>query len=55
MLADVPGDAVEQLCAQNVSAGAQVDDGTLIPNWDGTRLNLDHAIWAMHPLAMRRN
>ena len=54
-LPEVPPDAAETLRAQNVNAGVQVDDKTLIPSWDGTRLDLHHAIWAMHPLAMRRN
>ena len=34
-----------------LNTGAQVDARTLTPNWDGTRLNLDHVIWAMHPRA----
>ncbi len=33
-------------------AAAPLDAYTLMPNWDGTRLNLDHAIWAMHPRAV---
>jgi len=30
---------------------AQVDARTLTPNWDGTRLDLDLVIWALHPRA----
>jgi hypothetical protein len=51
-LPDVPGDAAELLRAQNVNAGAQLDARTLTPNWDGSRLNLGHAIDVMHPRAI---
>ncbi|HEU5196058.1 MAG TPA: DUF222 domain-containing protein [Methylomirabilota bacterium] len=54
-LPDVPPDAAESLCAQNINAEVHIDAHTLTPNWDGTRLDLHHAIWAMHPLAIRRN
>jgi hypothetical protein len=37
--------------AGDLNTGVQVDAHTLTPNWDGTRLNLDHVIWAMHPRA----
>jgi hypothetical protein len=36
---------------QPLNAGVQVGPQTLKPNWDGTRLNLHHAIWALHPRA----
>ena len=49
----VPADAGETLRAQNAAAGVYVDAKTLRTDWDGTRLNLDHAIQVMHPLAWR--
>jgi len=38
---------------ENFNTGAQLDTHSLTPDWDGTRLNLDHAIQVMHPLAWR--
>jgi hypothetical protein len=49
VLPDVPDDATERLCAQNVNAGSRPDAHTLTPNWDGTRLNLGWAIDMLHP------
>jgi hypothetical protein len=54
VLPDVPDDATERLCGQNVNAGAQLDAHTLTPNWDGTRLNLGWAIDMLHPRVIGR-
>ena len=50
-LPSVADDAVYRLCEQNVDAGGHVDARTLTPNWDGTPLNLGHAISVLHPRA----
>ena len=49
---DVPANAADVLRAQNATAGIHVDAGTLRPDWDGTRLELGHAIDVMHPRAI---
>ena len=51
-LPDVPADAADVLCAQNLDAGARLDAHTLTPEWDGTRFNVGHAIDVLHPLAI---
>lgn len=50
-LPEVPIDAADVLCEQNVNAGARLDAQTLTPNWDGTRFNVGYAIDVMHPRA----
>ena len=51
-LPDVPADAADELCEQNVKAGAQLDAHTLTPAWDGERFDVVHAIDVMHPRAI---
>jgi hypothetical protein len=51
-LPDVPQDAADRLCVNNVAAGAQLHAHSLTPNWDGTRLNLGYVIDVMHPRAI---
>lgn len=45
--------AVAVLCSDNLDAGTHLDAHAMTPEWDGTPLNLHHAIEVMHPLAWR--
>jgi 5-methylcytosine-specific restriction endonuclease McrA len=49
----VPGDPVEELCAENDARGLRIDARTLMPSWLGERLDLAWAIDVLHPLACR--
>jgi hypothetical protein len=44
---------VEALRAQHDGLGIQIHAHTSTPSWLGERLDLDHAIAVLHPLACR--
>jgi 5-methylcytosine-specific restriction endonuclease McrA len=48
----VPADPVGELRAQNDAHGLAIHPHTATPSWQGERLDLDHAICVLHPLAV---
>jgi 5-methylcytosine-specific restriction endonuclease McrA len=48
----VPADPVGELRAQNDTLGLTIHAHTTTPSWLGERLDLDHAIGVLHPLAV---
>jgi uncharacterized protein DUF222/HNH endonuclease len=50
----VIGNPVDALRARHEAAGLHLHAGTATPTWLGERLDLAHAIWALHPRATDR-
>ena len=48
---ELAADSEALLRTQTAAAGVEVGAKTLLPNWDGARLNLGYAISVMHPRA----
>ena len=48
---ELVADSEALLRTQTAAAGVEVGAKTLLPNWDGARLNLGYAISVMHPRA----
>ena len=48
----VPANPSEKLCADNVALGFNIGAHTATPSWQGERLDLDHAMCVLHPLAV---